>query len=328
MSKTWKQSLLSSGLPLEYEVKRYLESKGCIADFEYSYLRPNETNIERQFSYDVDAAYIKDEHFVTFMIECKYRHSSTQWVFTPETYGGTHELGANDFMHVIDHFVPNVFPFHGWFPRCLAPACSKGIELGTSGDNDKSINQAVAQLAYAFALKIGDAIEHQVQRLLVRDVIFYHVPIIVTTANLFRLREDASVGDIEAANVIEEVATAQSCLVMNYKTGVELRRHNEQVLYSVKERLGEAALCKALNSTFKDIDHLLAVLADHYAPRAIVVMNPTVGAFDHLFSYVDELLTPSENLLAAIKTQREESQKRFQEWQAKTGFMVESRSES
>ena len=51
--------MLSSGLPLEYEVKRYFELKGCITNFEYSYLRPNETNIEREFSYDVDGAYNK-----------------------------------------------------------------------------------------------------------------------------------------------------------------------------------------------------------------------------------------------------------------------------
>ena len=61
MSKSWKESLISSGLPLEFELVKRLEAKGCLADFEYSYFRLNETNIERQFSYDVDAAYIREE---------------------------------------------------------------------------------------------------------------------------------------------------------------------------------------------------------------------------------------------------------------------------
>lgn len=297
--------MLGSGLPLEYEVKRHLELKGCIANFEYSYLRSNETNVERQFSYDVDGAYIKDEHFVTFMIECKYRHPTTQWVFTPEIYGGPNELSENDFMHPFDHFVPKEFPFGGPFPRVLGPACSKGIELGDSGDNDKSINQAVMQLAYAFAVKIGDAIEHQVERLLVRDVIFYHVPVIVTTADLFRLYDGVGIEDIKAADAIQEVATPETCLVMDYTTGVELRRYNEQVLSAVMEKLGSEALQRALNSSFEDVEHLLAVFAAHYSPQAIVVMNATAGAFDHLFSYVDELLMPSETLLAELRAQRE-----------------------
>jgi len=185
---------------------------------------------------------IKDDHFVTFMIECKYRHPTTQWVFTPEIYGGPNELSENAFMHPFDHSVPNKFAFGGPFPRVLAPACSKGIELCSSGDNNKSINQAVTQLAYAFALKIGDAIEHQVERLLVSDVIFYHVPVIVTTADLFRLHDGVTIEDIKAANAIQEVAPPKTCLVMNYTTGVELRLYNDQVLSAVRDRLGDEAL--------------------------------------------------------------------------------------
>ena len=45
MAKSWQQSLLSSSLPLENDVKRYLDSKGCITGYEYSYLKPDETKI-------------------------------------------------------------------------------------------------------------------------------------------------------------------------------------------------------------------------------------------------------------------------------------------
>ena len=65
------------------------------------------------------------------------------------------------------------------------------------------------------------------------------------------------------------------------------------------------------------------MFAAHYSPQAIVVMKATAGAFDHLFSYVDELLTPSETLLADVRAQREKSQKRFREWHSRTGFKTE-----
>lgn len=314
MTKSWKDVLLGSGLPLEYEIKRYLEDKGCIVDFEYSYLRANEANIERQFSYDIDAAYIKDDHFVTFMIECKYRHPSVRWIFAPESYGGSHELDSNAFMHPMDHFIPNKFPYSGSFPRHLGPACSKGIELTPHGDNDKSINQALMQLSYAFAPKIADAIEHQVHQLLVTDVMFYHVPVIATTADIFRLRESATIGDIKAASALEDVATPESCLVLNYSSGIELRRYNANILASMRQSLGETVLLGSLNTFTDDLDHLFSVIAHHYSPRAIVVIKADQTSFDSLFAYIDELLFPSEQLSNEIKAQREAAEKQLADW--------------
>lgn len=229
MAKSWQQSLLSSGLPLENDIKQYLDFKRCITNYEYSYLKPDETRIERQFSYDIDGTYIRDTNFVTFMVECKYRHPGTQWVFTPDTYGGPSELDPTAFVHPIDDFVPDSFPFRGTFPKRLAPACSKGIEITTHGNNEKSIDQALAQLVYAFAPKIADAIENQVFRSLVDDYIFFHVPVVATTAELFRLRDNVAIEQIRAAKLVEEVATREPCLVMNYAVGIELEKYNAQV---------------------------------------------------------------------------------------------------
>jgi hypothetical protein len=327
MAKSWKESLLSSGLPLEFQVLKYLESKGCIANFEYSYLRPNETNVERQFSYDIDAAYIKEDHFVTFMVECKYRHPTVQWVFAPETYGGHHELSQNAFMHPMDHFVPAEFPFEGSFPRQLGPACSKGIELTPSGDNDKSITQGLNQLAFAFAPKIADAVEHQVHKLLVADIVFYHIPIIATTAELFRLRENVAIEEIKSASDIAEVTTKETCLVLNYNTGVELRRYNESVFGGLRERLGDPDLSNSLNTFTEDLSHLFGVIADHYSPGCIVILHANKDTFDHLFSYVDELLFPSDSLLGELKAQREKSEQRYKDVMQKLNAGKERRTE-
>lgn len=193
MSKSWKEALLASGLPLENDVQEYLRGRGCITHFEYSYLRPDEHEIKRPFSYDIDAAFIRENQFVYLMTECKYRNPDTKWIFLPDSYDGYRKFYPNDFMHAIDHFVELKFPFVSDFPRYLAPACSKGVELAGDDRNQKSINQALSQLAYAMAPKIADAIEHQVGRFLVYDHIFFHIPIVVTTAKLFRINSGVNI---------------------------------------------------------------------------------------------------------------------------------------
>ena len=310
MSKSWKDALLRSGVPLEADVKRYLDQRGCITKFESSYLRPDENKIERQFSYDIDASYIRAHHFISFLVECKYRYQGVQWVFLPSNYGGPDEFDANQFMHPIDHFVSLKFPYGGAFPRRLSPSCSKGIEITNDGPNEKSISQALSQIAFAFAPKVADAWEHQVLGLLGRqDVIFYHVPLIVTTATLFRLNADVSIDAIRGASSIEDIATKHQCLVQSYNAGVELQTYSRRVLEDLRGRLGNELLRTSIQSFTKDIDHLLSVIVSHHCPAAFVIVSVAEGwaGLDHVFAYIDELIAPSSSLRAELAVQDKES---------------------
>jgi hypothetical protein len=313
MKKSWKEALLASGLPLENDVQEYFRGKGCISNFEYSYLRPDELAIERQFSYDIDAAYIRDNQFVTLMAECKYRHPGTKWVFLPESYGGSVELHPNDFMHTMDHFVELRFPFLSNFPRHLAPACSKGVELAGDERNQKSITQALSQLAYAMAPKIADAIEHQVERLLVHDHIFFHVPMVVTTAEIFRINAGVTIKELREARSLDNVALEEEMLVLHYTPGIYLKRYNLNILNALRERLGERNLTKSMQTFTDSIDHLFSVISDHYSPTAFVVISVGKGwqALDQFFRYIDELLNPSKELLREIRKQKAEIQERL-----------------
>jgi hypothetical protein len=307
MSKSWKDALLRSGVPLEADVKRYLEKRGCIVNFEFSYLKPDEHEVERQFSCDIDAAYVRPAHFISLLVECKYRHQGVQWVFVPRDYGGPDEFDPNLFMHPFDHFVSAEFPFSGLFPRRLAPCCSKGIEITNDGANEKSIDQALAQLAFAFAPKVADACEHQVMRLLGGEIIFYHVPVIVTTAELFRLKDEVSIETIRAAKSLEGVATKHDCLVHSYTAGIELRRYSEKAMEELRRKLGDQTLTKSLSTFTNDLDHFFDVIVGHYCPAAVIVISVAGGwgAFDQLFTYMDELIDPSPALRAELAAQTE-----------------------
>ena len=43
MDTKWKDLVLKSGLPLEYEVKAYLDDKGLVPSHEFAYLRTDPT---------------------------------------------------------------------------------------------------------------------------------------------------------------------------------------------------------------------------------------------------------------------------------------------
>lgn len=307
MAKSWKDALLRSGVPLEGDVKRYLDRRECMSRFEFSYLKPDENKIERQFSYDIDSSYIRPPHFVNFLIECKYRHESVQWVFLPDEYGGPDEHDANVVVHPCDHFVSLKFPFRGQFPRRLASCCSKGVEITNEGPNEKSISQALAQIAFGFAPQVADACEHQVLRLLgSSEWIFYHIPIIVTTASLFRLMPEVSVHAIRDASNLEDIATKHHTLVQTYHAGVELTDYNRRTFEQMRAKLNDKILARSINSFTKDLDHLFAVIAAHYCPAAVLVISVADGwvGFDELFTYVDDLIAPSDALKAELASQQ------------------------
>jgi hypothetical protein len=314
MAKSWKDLLLSTGLPLEHDVKKYLEARGCIASHEYTYLKPDEQGHEKQFSYDLDAAYIRDEHFVELMVECKYRHPTVRWVFAPDTFEGPDEVYATAFLHPFDHFVSACFPFKCEFPRSLAPCCSKGVELTSDGANDKAITQALSQLAFGFAPKLASAIEHQVLRLLGSNsnMIFFHVPVIVTTAKLFRLCENVTLNAIRDASTFEEVSNEEKCVLVKYRPGVGLQNHNLQALREVEARLGEETLRSAIKTFTDDLPHLFSVLSDR-SPRLVIVISVADGwqAFDDFFSYINDVLAPSEALIAEIQAREVARREKF-----------------
>ena len=302
MGAAWKDYFLRSGLPLENDVKRYLDSKGCISDFRYSYLRRDESELEKEFSYDIDASYIKDKSFIELMIECKYRHESTRWIFLS---AGPAEINSNDFLHPIDHFIELEFPFKGIFPEELAPLCSKGIELTSSGDNEKSINQAMFQLSYAFAQKVASAIEHQVHRLLVDDHIFFHVPVIVTTARLYRLKENVDIDDIKKSEDVESVSEECECLLLKNTIGKHLEKYNAGIFDKLRRDLGDTILNEKLNTFTNNIDHLFNVLAAHCCPKVFVVTRYSRHnlGLESLFKYIDRVINPPADLLEKINQQ-------------------------
>jgi hypothetical protein len=317
MTKSWKDLLLKSGLPLENDVKSYFDAQGCLSNFEYTYLRRDESQIEKEFSYDLDASLILTENrnWFDFLIECKYRHESTKWVFIPDSYGGMDEVHQNCFLHPMDHFVSMKFPFSGSFVEEFAPLCSRGVEIATTGDNDKSITQAVAQISYAFSKKVVAAIESQTGEPTRFEFINYHIPIIITTADLYRLREGVDIHKIKDAQELTDVADKHDCLVLKNITGSHLERYNLSVFEDYVSEVGEEKLQKHLNSHTKDLGHLFSVISKHYCPSGILVVqftNSNTG-LEKLFNYIHRISSPPRELIEKIEERDRASKQKWEE---------------
>ena len=65
----WKDYILKSGLPLEFEVKKTLDKLGFWSKSEFSYMRENENNLSTEFSYDIDSEMHIKEHCFELLIE-------------------------------------------------------------------------------------------------------------------------------------------------------------------------------------------------------------------------------------------------------------------
>jgi hypothetical protein len=297
-STRWKDYLLRSGLPLENDVKRLLERRGCVGRSEYSYLRENEENYEREFSYDIDASYIDDPYFVDLMVECKYRHDSTKWVFTPETYGGMDESYPTEFTHPQDGFVSLSFPFKNRpFPR-LGELCGKGVELTPNGTNEKTIRRGVSQLVYALPEKISSSFEHQIYDLLVTEHIHLHVPILVTTAQLYRINEEISIQDIRQSDDLSDIARKSNLLVLKKRPTVGLERYSRSEFNAFRKRVGDERIREELSTFTKDTDHFFGVLTEYKCPRAVAVVHHNVDStgLPQLVDYIEKLIQPTEGL--------------------------------
>ena len=308
----WKDYLLKSSIPLEYEVKKIFDEKGCVGSYDYTYLRRDENEVINEFSYDLDLSYIKNEHFFELMVECKYRDISTNWIFIPEKYRWLDDIESYSFLNPNDHFNKKT-KFQKLEYEIIAPLCGKGIEINSGGTNPKTITQAVNQLSYAMAEKIVSGMEHQIDELLGgSEFIFYNIPIIITTANLYRLNENVSIEQIKKAKDIIQVTSKEDCLILKTPNGKHLENYNQKIFQNFIEKRGLEFLNKKLNSFNDDIRFIFSVIAQNYSPSALAVINFSEQSkgIDILFNFLDEVVKPSKETLNKTK-RKEESGKKF-----------------
>jgi hypothetical protein len=317
MKTNWKQELLKSGLPFEYEVQECFVRKGCTVWGEFTYLREDEERV-KEFSCDIDANYWKGGYGLDFMIECKYKVNPTKWFFLPHPYKYQDDLDKNDFFHPVDHFskhsfIFNQFPYSNVFEGNLGPFCVKGTELFENQFLDINIRKAIHQLSYCFVNRVIDCFMNQLTVSTFKNSIFLNVPIVVTNAELYLVNENVTTDMIQSATSIEEISSKQNFLLFYNKIGVHLKEYNKYRLLQFFKGIDEKIVSKSMCTFTKDINFLIDVYSSDYCPRVILFMHHSKDHknYNALFDYINSVLEPDNKTKKKLETAWEDFEKKY-----------------
>ncbi|MBD3338195.1 MAG: hypothetical protein GF353_03765 [Candidatus Lokiarchaeota archaeon] len=300
MEKNWKQLLLKSGLPLEYEVRESFVENGCIVWDETTYIRNDEDSIEKEFSYDVHANTSKGGYSIDFLIECKFKVENTKWFFLPDPYNYQYDVDRLDFFHPIDHFskgsfIMNHIPYSHLFEP-IGPFCQKGIEIFGNTFLEKNIRKAINQLSYVFIERIIECWDNQLNNELFKNSIFLNIPIIITNADLFQINPKTTISMIKQADSIENISQKCNFILYHNRIGEQLRRYNIEKFNKYFQQIEQKVVEKNFNTFTKDFIHFANILCSNYSPRLIIIMQHTDDHKNYveLFNYISSILEPDD----------------------------------
>jgi hypothetical protein len=247
----WKSRLLSSSIPLEYEVAKILVKNTFSVNFDYSYKRKDDS-AEKDFSVDVKGygfcPFSENKPInaeVTVIAECKYRVEGTKWLFIPDIDTHTPKVMGN-VIRAFDLFskyhydrsiiTPSLFEF------TKLPTCLKGVEVNiTSGEvHETGIVHGISQLKYALPQIIHDEIENTLWANHVDDTHpFFIIPLLVTTADLYILNKNATTKSIKDTSDLKGISRKVPYLKLYSNTSPDFRLHLKNVFndfdYSYEE---------------------------------------------------------------------------------------------
>jgi hypothetical protein len=236
-NQKWKDKLLSSSFPLEYEAMKLLAGDGFSVSSEFSYSRLD-GDIRKDFSVDIDALDFTPfgnpnevTSYVHFLVECKYRKVGTNWLFLPDPNNDEYSsftLGQT--IRAVDNFTKLKFS-----PNCVTsfddkeelPFCLKGVEIDivNSAAHDGQIKHGLSQLQYALPSMFERLITHSSFPMPDDAIPFFICPILLTSAPLFVANTDFSMSAVKDSNCIEDIAHEVPYLVTYQDISPEFTEH-------------------------------------------------------------------------------------------------------
>lgn len=234
--KGWKDHLLRSGVPLEYQVASILSKEGMSVDADFSFMRRDVAGM-KEWSVDIAARWYaqtrkKDDILfeLQLLVECKFR-SNEKFVLlledpneqhSPVTLGGT----VNSF----DAFVPYKFPMNAFVPlESSIPYVYKGVELHEGGAVEEDIRHGIQQLRYATPVLLRQAFDFTMYSHPTDMFGQFFTKILVTNAPLFLLKRSVDIETIRAADDIKEISSAIDFAIFYSDYGPDFEDHFRSV---------------------------------------------------------------------------------------------------
>lgn len=181
----WKDKLISSSFPLEYEASKILVKNHFAIDGDYSYSR-DDLGTTKDFSVDISAmGYIpytnenKISASINILVECKQRRESVKWLFLQDA--NKDEMSS----FVLGYTLNAVDQFSKSFIKSNAtieldentPLCYKGIEIDIDDGRvyDNEIRHGLHQLQYAMPRLLKDNIYNNLSIHEEENVPFFYI---------------------------------------------------------------------------------------------------------------------------------------------------------
>ncbi|MFA5253591.1 MAG: hypothetical protein WC367_02840 [Methanoregula sp.] len=245
--KEWKNKLLSSSLPLEFEVGKILKSKKFCFSYDYLYSRDkyspdngsdNLSDVYNDFSVDLHAwdlapfGDLDDDTETTawleLLIECKYAQPNKKWLFLPDlTVEKQFVINSGNYLNIIDTFSKKFAKYKATesFDKS-GPFCYKGTEIDTNTGicSEYPIRKGVSQLQYALPRLINEYIEMRCEDDMPGNPLFY-CPILVTTADLMVLNRGVTIKKVTSSTDLKDIAKSIPYLFLYSDCGPDFQKH-------------------------------------------------------------------------------------------------------
>jgi hypothetical protein len=274
----WKDLFLSSGIPLEYLIRDTLKEFDFDVPSEYHYFRRNEYGQELLFSIDIHATKLIEPQnlYLEFFIECKYRHDSVKWIFTPEHY---ELLGPKfrDLFITLDQLNRKLKIEGNQINKFSSnyALCGKGIEVQTKSTNPEGIRKGISQLKHGLAHEIIDCLRHQLYKWLGNEEnCFVLIPILLTSAEIWRLKDKSSLNDIKKANNINDVCEKLDIILYHEEPTPDLKKYTFELFTKSFTQEEKSLLDKKLKdiSSNKGYKWLETHFSNYY-PSIFLIIN-------------------------------------------------------
>lgn len=217
----WKDRLLSSSVPLEFDAAKILVDKGFTVDFDYTYRRYDNKE-EKDFSADISADAFYPFDFdapihltVDLLVECKYRNPNVKWIFLPDINTDQYHsrFSSRTALKLVDEFSNECFESRLGF-LSEHETCLKGSELNlqTGEVHDSDIRHGCNQLLYAMPHLLQRKISSALHNAIDECYPFVICPILLTTAELYIVSAEFGISKVLNSAKLEELCYKVDCI--------------------------------------------------------------------------------------------------------------------
>lgn len=264
----WKKRFLSSSLPLEFEVTKILADKKFMVTNDYSFFRKTDKEF-KEFSADLKGLLLFPlnnnndiKASLNVLIECKYRDEGKKWLFLPDlnkTDVANQVLGYG--IRVLGEFSKKEIktnPIYNFESKVEFGL--KGIELNVNTGEvfDTDIRHGINQLKYALPYLVMDSIEGNLWGHFDDIVPDFIIPILVTNADLFKLKKNFRIDDMNHIDSIDEIADKVPYLMSYSDIGPDFTEHHKEVFKNFEIKISN-------NKNLEKIERLQSTYQSEYS---------------------------------------------------------------